>query len=354
MKIVSVVGARPQFIKLAPLSKLIRKQHEEILIHTGQHYDDEMSKVFFDELCLPQPDINLNIGSGNHGVQTGKMMQGLEEILLREKPDLIIVFGDTNSTLAAALVAAKLLIPIAHVEAGLRSFNKKMPEEVNRILTDHLSHWLFSPSAVAVTNLRNEGIVNGVFDVGDIMYDAILSFREMIDEPSQRLQKYSVQSGGYILATIHRAENTDEVDRLSRIIKLLDNTEFPVLFPVHPRTRKKIQDYGLNVNRNVRLVSPAGYFDIINLISNSKFVVTDSGGMQKEAYYLKRSCITLRDETEWVETVASGWNYLVGISDELFQNAVNSIVKNTDHRTNGNIYGDGTASEKILNILQLQ
>lgn len=348
MKILTVIGARPQFIKAAAVSNVIRKEHNEILVHTGQHYDENMSKVFFDELKIPKPDYNLEVGSGNHGKQTGTMLIKLEEIYLKEKPDLVLVYGDTNSTLAGALCASKLLIPVAHVEAGLRSFNMNMPEEQNRILTDHLSKLLFVPTTSALDNLKNEGIQNGVHNVGDVMFDATLNFKRLAEEKNSIIKELKVTEGKFILTTIHRAENTNDISRLKNIVEALNECGKDVVLPLHPRTKKYITDYGLNFNDNIKVIDPVGYLEMINLEMNSEKIVTDSGGVQKEAFFMSKPCITMRDETEWVETVENGWNRIVGTDKNKI---LDSIVNFYPEKKQQNIFGDGNASEKILALL---
>lgn len=357
MKIITIVGARPQFIKAAAFSDVIRKKHTEVLIHTGQHYDPNMSDVFFEELGIPKPDYNLNIGSGNHGMQTGNMLIGIEEIIIKEKPDGVLVYGDTNSTLAGALAASKLHIPLFHVEAGLRSYNKGMPEEQNRILTDHLSDILFCPTETAIINLRKEGIVQGVLNTGDIMYDAVLRNRK-ISEKKYGDEKWLVElkkinnlelplvNKGYYLATIHRAENTDDLLKLKEIFKAFELLDKPVLMPIHPRTRNRINDIISKLN-NVVLIEPVGYLLMLSLISNSSMVVTDSGGLQKEAYFLDVPCTTLRDQTEWIETLVNNWNVLARIESD---HIVKCILRNTTklNKSNVSLFGDGKAAEKIL------
>lgn len=349
MKIVSIIGARPQFIKCAPLSRAIRKDHSEIILHTGQHYDAEMSSIFFSELHIPEPDYNLNIGSGSHGEQTGRMLTGIEEILLKEEPGLVIVYGDTNSTLAGALAASKLNIPIAHVEAGLRSFDRTMPEEVNRILTDHVSKLLFCPTKKAVINLEAEGIRDGVYNVGDVMMDAIL-YNQKISEESPIIDKLCLASKRYVLTTIHRASNTDKRENLSSIINALSDSNENIVFPVHPRTKNSLKKYDLweQANRSFILVPPVGYLDMLKLMSNAKKIVTDSGGVQKEAYMLKVPCITLRDTTEWTETVEAGWNHLVGADYELILDAVHGEDLPVKWEA---LYGKGNASENIVRCI---
>ncbi|NFA60917.1 UDP-N-acetylglucosamine 2-epimerase (non-hydrolyzing) [Clostridium sporogenes] len=348
MKILTVVGARPQFIKAAAVSNIIRKEHKEILVHTGQHYDKNMSKVFFEELQIPKPDYNLEIGSGNHGEQTGKMLIDLEKIYLKEKPDLVLVYGDTNSTLAGALCASKLLIPVAHVEAGLRSFNMNMPEEQNRILTDHISKLLFVPTVTAEDNLHNEGINQNVHNVGDVMFDAVLHFKKLAEEKESILNKISIKSGEYILTTIHRAENTNDINRLKNIIEALNESGKKIVLPLHPRTKKYIEDYNLQFSNNIKLIEPVGYLDMITLEMNSQKIVTDSGGVQKEAFFMKKPCITMRDETEWVETVKNGWNIVVGTDKNKILNSILNFQPNGYQKS---IFGDGKASYKILDII---
>jgi len=322
MKIVSVVGARPQFIKAWPTSKALREAgHQEYLIHTGQHYDYLMSKVFFDELDIPVPDVNLEVGSDRHGRQTGRMLEKIEDILLSQNPDWVLVYGDTNSTLAAALAAVKLHLRLAHAEAGLRSFNREMPEEHNRVLTDHCSDLLFCPTPTAVENLRREGIERGVYMTGDVMLDALLKAKAIAIERSKILNELELKEKAYYLATVHRAENTDNSDNLSNIIKAFTelSREYPVVFPLHPRTRKALEVIGVNVGSSSshnapRFIPPVGYLDMLRLEESAKAILTDSGGVQKEAFWLQTPCITLRNDTEWIETVDSGWNQLVGSS----------------------------------------
>jgi UDP-GlcNAc3NAcA epimerase len=348
MKIITVVGARPQFIKAAAVSNIIREKHKEILIHTGQHYDENMSKVFFQQLNISKPDYNLEVGSGNHGMQTGTMLIKLEEIYLKEKPDMVLVYGDTNSTLAGALCASKLLIPVAHVEAGLRSTNKNMPEEQNRILTDHLSKLLFVPTASAMNNLNNEGIKAGVHNVGDVMFDAILNFKKIADGKDNVIKELALEPGKFILTTIHRAENTNNIGRLKNIIESLNECGRDVILPLHPRTKKYISDYGLTLNRNIEVIDPVGYLEMINLEMNSEKIVTDSGGVQKEAFFLKKPCITVRDETEWIETVQNGWNVVVGTNKDKILDCIVNFIPKIEQK---NIFGDGHAAEKILELL---
>lgn len=348
MKILTIVGARPQFIKAAPVSKALRKKHKEILVHTGQHYDENMSNIFFNELKIPKPDYNLEIGSGSHGKMTGAMLSSLEEIYLKENPDFVLVYGDTNSTIAGALAASKLLIPVIHVEAGLRSFNKDMPEEQNRILTDHISKFLLVPTEDAIKNLKNEGIIDNVYNIGDVMYDAVLMFKELAKEKEYLLEELGVNKNEYILTTIHRAENTNNIERLKNMIQALNECGENVILPLHPRTKKFIEDYGLNFNDNIKVIEPIGYLEMLMLESNSKKIVTDSGGVQKEAYFMGKPCITMRDETEWVETVKLGWNKIVGTDKNEIINSIKTFNPTTKQEK---IFGDGNASDKIVDII---
>lgn len=355
MKIVTVVGARPQFIKAAPVSKALREAgHTEFLLHTGQHYDYGMSQVFFDELGLPQADINLDVRSGWHGQQTGQMLIGIEEVLLREKPDWVLVYGDTNSTLAGALAAVKLHIPLAHVEAGLRSYNREMPEEHNRVLTDHCADLLFCPTKTAVENLAKEGLTTGVHLVGDPMYDAVLMFSEKARQVSTILETLGLQKGGYLLATVHRAYNTDDTRALETIVSTLASLDEPVIFPVHPRTRQKINQMDIpnqkSTIKNLQLIDPVSYLDMLLLEQNARLVLTDSGGMQKEAYFIGVPCLTLRPETEWVETVESGWNLLVGANRERILTGVKHVFSDSGNRPD--FFGDGHAARAIAEFLE--
>ena len=349
MKFVSIVGARPQFIKAFPLSVALRKRQQEVLVHTGQHYNYEMSEVFFKDLGLPKPDYQLGIGSGSHGAQTGAMLQAIESVLQKEEPDIVVVYGDTNSTLAGALAAAKLNIPIAHIEAGLRSFNRAMPEEINRVLTDHVSTWLFAPSVAARNQLAAEGIRREVHVVGDIMYDALLLYRGYSDDRSMILSRLNLSPREYMLATVHRAENTDDRERLAEIFEGLDLLEKPVVVPLHPRTRNCLQQFGITPGVNVRCLDPLGYLDMLKLQSQAACILTDSGGVQKEAYYLKVPCVTLRMETEWMETVNAGWNIVCGTNPSQIVGATHKMV--SCHALHPDLYGDGTAAEKIVKIL---
>ncbi|KGK87228.1 UDP-N-acetylglucosamine 2-epimerase [Desulfosporosinus sp. HMP52] len=349
MKIATVVGARPQFIKAASVSRVLRNDHQEILIHTGQHYDTNMSDIFFDELHIPRPDFHLGIGSGLHGAQTGAILEKVEEVLIRETPDALLVYGDTNSTLAGALAASKLHIPVIHIEAGLRSFNRRMPEEINRVLTDHLSSCLSCPTETAVKNLKAEGITEGVSQDGDVMYDAFLYNLELAKERSTILQTLNLDPKSYILCTIHRAENTDDPARLTQILKALAKISTPVVLPLHPRTRKIVQELGLSsLLEKVKVLEPVGYLDMITLEAQSQKLLTDSGGVQKEAYFAAVPCITMRDETEWVETVEVGWNRLTGADEEKILEAVEKFSPPADRP---GIFGDGQAAEHIVATL---
>ena len=363
MKILTIVGARPQFIKAYPVSKAIseHKNVEEILLHTGQHYDFNMSKIFFSELSLKEPDYNLGVGSGSHGKQTGEMLKGIEDVIAKESPNLILIYGDTNSTLAAALAGAKCQIPVAHIEAGLRSYNLKMPEEINRILADRISTYLFCPTETAVNNLIKEGFSNfnyqgfkfnkpKVIFSGDVMYDAFLLCKKIL-KPSPEIHKLAEKYSQFYLATVHRAENTDIKVNLKNIIDALDkiSKDIPVIFPIHPRTREKLKNYNIAPEK-LKLIEPVGYFDMLYLLDNCKAVFTDSGGLQKEAYFSKKPCITLREETEWTELVQIGANRLVGSDDALITNAAQDINK-THLKIKTGIYGNGSASKEIIDLL---
>ncbi len=348
--ICSIIGARPQFIKAGPLSSVLRREMREVIIHTGQHYDAAMSDIFFEELALPKPDYHLGIGSGPHGQQTGAMLAAIEKVLLAENPDAVIVYGDTNSTLAGALAAVKLHIPVAHIEAGLRSFNRRMPEEINRILTDHAAHWLFVPSQAAGDNLAAEGITQNVHIVGDVMLDAILQHRERARVHSHILESLDLIPGQYYSATIHRAENTDDPERLRAIFTALGALSKPVIVPLHPRTRRCLHEQGITPAGQIRFVEPLGYLDMLQLMQNAACILTDSGGIQKEAYYLKIPCITLRDETEWVETVTSGWNMLTGVHSQKIADAVGNS-QNVPRLPHPDLYGTGDSAERIVSFL---
>ena len=359
MKVVSIVGARPQFIKAAPVSRQLRQEHEEILVHTGQHYDDNMSAVFFGELEIPPPEYDLGIGSGSHGAQTGRMLESIEKVLLAEQPDWVLVYGDTNSTLAGVLAGAKLHIRTAHVEAGLRSFNRAMPEEINRVVADHMSDLLLCPSQTAVDNLAAEGIVRGVHLVGDVMADALQDALRWGRNRSDLLRRLGLEEGGYLLATVHRAENTDNADRLCQILAAFVGIHEPIVLPVHPRTRAKVAQLGEvfqqeMADSGVQLIEPVGYLDMVLLEAAARLILTDSGGIQKEAYWLGVPCITLRNETEWVETVDAGWNILVGADTDLIVQAVESFRPNSQSIPHPILYGDGHAARRIVQLLRTE
>ncbi|MDB9891237.1 UDP-N-acetylglucosamine 2-epimerase (non-hydrolyzing) [Alphaproteobacteria bacterium] len=342
-KILTVVGARPQFIKAAAISRAVKLRAEmtEVLVHTGQHFDVAMSGVFFDELNMPKPAHNLKIHGGGHGEMTGRMLEGIERIITAEHPDIVLVYGDTNSTLAGALAAVKLQIPIAHVEAGLRSFNRVMPEEINRVMVDHASTLLFCPTHSAVDNLKAEGVTDGVHKVGDVMYDATLFAIEKSEGVSTILDQLTLLPSTYALATVHRAENTDTRDHLKGLLDWLKDKakNMPVVFPLHPRTRIAAERFGLDFEGLI-LCEPVGYIEMAKLMSGAVEVYTDSGGLQKEAYFHRKPCVTLRDQTEWLETIENGWNCL---------------WKSPSYARRKDIaeYGDGDASNEILDIIEL-
>jgi len=353
MKIISIVGARPQFIKCAPVSIELRKKHEEILIHTGQHYDPEMSAVFFEDLNIPQPDYHLEVGSGSHGKQTGAILERVEDVLMHEMPDLVLVYGDTNSTLGGALAAAKIHIPVAHIEAGLRSFDRTMPEELNRVVTDHISNLLLCPTQTATDNLKKEGITDGVYLVGDVMVDALKHNAEIARKKSQIIKNLGLKKGDYYVATVHRPGNTDDPKNLTAIIEAFSESGKTVVFPVHPRTKKYLCEYGLwdSLPENIRLIDPLGYLDMLHLMKHAKKILTDSGGIQKEAYVLGVPCITLRENTEWTETLMGGWNILVGADKGKILAAVVADVRTNSKNT---VFGKGDAAEKIVRIISSQ
>lgn len=349
LKIISIVGARPQFIKAAPVSRALRAQGlAEVLLHTGQHYDHNMSALFFKELDIPDPDFNLGVGSGPHGWQTGQMLTRIEEVLLAERPDWVLVYGDTNSTLAGALAAVKLHIPVAHVEAGLRSFNRKMPEEHNRVLTDHAADLLFCPTQTAVNHLAAEGVTRGVYLTGDVMYDAVLYNSDLAESRSDVLARWGLTPKKYLLATVHRPQNTDDPGALSSILTALGQLEETVIFPAHPRTQVALKRYGLELPANVRLMNAVGYLDMLVLENHARLILTDSGGVQKEAYFFAVPCVTLREETEWVETVDAGWNVLVGSDPAQIMTAVRRLAPSGEPAA---FFGDGQASAKVVKIL---
>ena len=348
MKIATVVGARPQFIKMAPVSKELRKYLDEIIIDTGQHYDYEMNKIFFDELKIPEPDYHLGVGSGSHGYQTGEMLKRIEEVVMKEEPDFVLTYGDTNSTLAGALAGAKLHIKVGHVEAGMRSFDRGMPEEINRILTDHCSDLLFCSTKTAVENLKQEGITEGMFLTGDVMVDSLLYNKEIAESKSTVLNDLDLKNKEYLVATIHRASNTDNKESLKNIVDAFSEIDEEIIFPVHPRTEKSLKEYGLynKLKTSIKLVKPLGYLDFLKLMIHAKKIITDSGGIQKEAYILKVPCITLRENTEWVGTVEDGWNILAGANKE----TIVKMIKEFEPllKTHKERFGNGDASRKIV------
>lgn len=349
MKLVSVVGARPEFVQAAPVSWALRRTHQEILVHTGQHYDYAMSQAFFDELGVPAPDYNLEAGSGSHARQTAAMLIGMEDVLLKEQPDAVIVRGDTNSTVAGALAASKLGIRVVHIEAGERSFVRSMPEEQNRIVADHLADLCFCVSGKSAANLAAEGIVAGVHVTGDVMYDASLHHRVLAREKSNVLDRLQLTPGKYALATVHRANNTDDPLRLRGIVDALNMVGEQIVFPVHPRTRSALRSIDASFAAHVLLTEPASYYDMMVLEENARLIATDSGGVQREAYYFAKPCITLRDETEWTETVDAGWNLLVGADCRQIVDAWFTFQSPAEHPP---VLGDGTAAKKIAEILE--
>jgi UDP-GlcNAc3NAcA epimerase len=354
MKIITVIGARPQFIKAAALSREFAKHEhiEEIIVHTGQHFDANMSEVFFEEMEIPKPSYNLEINSLSHGAMTGRMMEGIEEILLKEKPDLLLVYGDTNSTIAGALAAKKLHIKVAHVEAGLRSFNMEMPEEINRILTDRISDYLFCPTDSAVNNLKKEGYDSldaTIVRTGDVMQDAALFYAQKSEEKSTIISQLGLQK--FALATLHRAENTDSKERLFQLVEGLNEiheTICPVVLPLHPRTKAKLVAHGLELK--VKLIDPLGYFDMIELLKNCALVMTDSGGLQKEAFFFRKNCVTMRDQTEWVELIENGVNVLIGADKKKLVESTRTML-NKSSNFDVNLYGNGNASVHIVTEL---
>ncbi len=347
--ILSVVGARPQFVKAAPLSRRLRQDFREVLVHTGQHYDYGMSAAFFDELKIPEPDVNLGVGSGDHGAQTQRMTDGLISVVKEQAPDLVLTYGDTNSTLAASLAATICGIPLAHVEAGLRSFNREMPEEINRITADHLSDLCLCPTAAAIDNLEREGLSSRARLTGDVMLDACLDARHRAGNAV--LDRQGLVAGEYIFATIHRAENTTRPARLLGILDALQDIPHRIAFPVHPRTRKMLEELGASLPENVLALPPTSYLETIALAARARMILTDSGGLQKEAYFLAVPCVTLRDETEWTETVESGWNTLVGTDLDKIRRAVADRPP-APHEPDLTYYGGGKACNRIVEELQ--
>ncbi len=365
IKIVTIVGARPQFVKAAAVSRAVEAFNVaggdqticELIVHTGQHYDDNMSKVFFDELNIPRPAVNLEVGSGPHGKQTGMMLEKIEQVLLDQKPDWVLIYGDTNSTLAGALAGVKLHIPIAHVEAGLRSFNRRMPEEINRIVSDTISELLLCPTDTAVANLAAEGITDGVINVGDVMYDSVLYNSSLAETRSKIMSELGLEPKSYYLATVHRAENTDDPARLAGICEAFSQVDKTIVLPLHPRTKKTLGKTLTSLGRHIRLIDPVAYLDMLTLENNSRMILTDSGGVQKEAYWFGVPCVTLRDETEWVELVTAGCNRIVGADTESILAAVDDFeaadaVLPADRQAD--LYGDGKSSQRIIRLLASQ
>lgn len=356
MKLLTVVGARPQFVKAAAISMCLRERPEfagieSVLVHTGQHYDRRMSDIFFDELGIEAPKYSLGVAGGGHGDMTGRMMQALEPVLVAEKPDCLLIYGDTNSTAAAAMVAAKLCIPIAHVEAGLRSFNRAMPEEINRVVADHLSTHLYCPTEAAAANLAAEGLVKGVSNVGDVMYDVALRMAgDGADDPVQ-LERFGLRDEEYLLVTLHRAENTNDLDRLGEVLSALNDLSraTKVVFPIHPRTRGVIEKHGLDhLLQPLQMLEPVGFADMLRLERRAKCILTDSGGVQKEAYFYGVPCVTARDETEWIETVETGWNTIAGATRARIVEAV-LAMRAPDSKPE--VYGSGDSARAILEDL---
>jgi len=352
-KIVTIVGARPQFIKAATVSRAIKKRDGlvEVLVHTGQHHDANMSDIFFEEMGIPSPDYQLGVSGGLHGAMTGRQLEKIEKVIVEEKPDWVLVYGDTNSTLAGALAAAKVHVPVAHVEAGLRSFNRRMPEEINRVLTDHLAQLLFAPTETARVNLLAEGIdADRIHVVGDVMYDAALFYKDRAVRPVS-FDRLSMSEGEYVLCTIHRAENTDDPERLRSLFEGLADSGLPVVLPLHPRTRTKLAEYEIDPAENIQIIDPIGYLEMIWLESNCRLVATDSGGVQKEAYFHEKPCVTLRDETEWVELVEHGFNILVGAAREKVALGLRNMSWPGRHVS---LYGDGSTAEEIIELIDRQ
>ena len=355
MKIITIIGARPQFIKAAVISRAIRQRSEEIqelIIHTGQHFDANMSDIFFEELDIPKPDFHLGVGGGTHGQNTGRMLEKIEEVLLQEKPDYVLVYGDTDSTLAGTLAAVKLHIPVAHVEAGLRSFNRKMPEEINRILTDHASDLLFTPTLTAVKNLQNEGVgVSKIKQVGDVMFDAALFYGAKVEQHSTLLKDLGIASKAYALVTLHRAENVDNKARLASIFAGLAKYNKPIILPLHPRTKKMMEGFGILLPTNIKIIDPIGYLDMILLEKHADLIATDSGGVQKEAYFHKVPCITMRDQTEWIELVEHGVNILTGADTDAIIAALSKVSAIDQELFESPLYGTGVSGKDIVNAL---
>lgn len=351
--VATIIGARPQFIKEAPVALALRKSFKEIIIHTGQHYDRNMSRIFFEDMAIPEPDYHLNIGSGPHGEQTGRMLAGIEEVLIKEKPDYVLVYGDTNSTIAGALAAVKLQIPVGHIEAGLRSFNRSMPEEINRIATDRIADHLFCPTEHAVSLLNKEGMKDHVFLTGDVMYDACLHFLPLSEQKSNIVHSLGLSRKEYLLLTIHRPSNTDDPETFLSILKAVSESSWPVVFPRHPRTKNMMKNpeirHILSKAKHLKIIEPVGFLDMLQLENHALKILTDSGGVQKEAFFLGKPCITLRTETEWVETVKAGYNVITGAKPEEIVRAIHSFHPNHEREQ---YYGDGRASQKITEFIK--
>lgn len=351
MKIIFIVGVRPEFIQADPVIKEFKK-HDLILVHTGQHYDYEMSRIFFDELSIPEPDYHLGVGSRSHGHQTAEILKGVEDVLLNEEPDCVFVFGDTNSTLSGALASVKIHIPLAHIEAGLRSFDRQMPEEINRVIVDHISNLLFSPTETAIDNLNKEGIFDCVYNTGDVMYDSLKQKIDLINDNKLLLREYELEPNKYFLITLHRSENTENINNLKEVLRAVGQSNRQFIFPIHPRTEKLLKNSSivsiLNDYNNIKLIEPLGYINFLRILQGSFKVLTDSGGVQKQAFMLGIPCITLRENTEWVETVESGWNVLAGTNRERIINMINNFEPRGERM---NVYGDGNASKKILRVV---
>lgn len=351
MKVACIVGVRPEFIQVEPVINEL-KEHDVILIHTGQHYDFEMSKIFFDDLKIPDPDYYLNVGSGSPGHQTGEMLKKVEDVLLKEMPNYVLVFGDTNSTLAGALAASKLNICVGHVEAGLRSFYRSMPEEINRVVVDHISDILFAPTNTAVMNLNREGISNFVYNVGDVLYDSLLQKLDFVKNNQIIISELELEPKKYFLLTLHRFENTARIENLKNILSAIGESQKQFIFPIHPRSQKFIKRYSLSSllgkYDNIRIIRPLGYINFLRLLYGSKKILTDSGGVQKQAFMLGIPCITLREHTEWTETVENGWNVLVGADKDNIKEMIDSF---NPQKNRLNVYGDGLASKKIVELL---
>jgi UDP-GlcNAc3NAcA epimerase len=348
MIILHIVGARPQFVKMAMICRAWQGQGKQVILHPGQHYDIAMSQQFFDDLQLPQPDVNLEVGSGSQAEQTAAMLVGIEKEIDKQQPDCVVVYSDTNTTLAGTIVAAKNHAILAHVESGLRSFDRSMPEEINRLLTDHLANLLFCPTLQAVINLKDNGIIDGVHLVGDVMADALHHFLDIAKQKSKIIQDLGLSKNDFALLTLHRAGNVDDMGKLKSVVEALGKIKKKIVFPVHPRTKKMITQHTIGLPDNVLMIQPVGYLDMLVLQSHAECILTDSGGVQKEAYLLGIRCITLRDETEWVENVESGWNCLVGVNSNKIVERFNNFKPPNNHPQ---LYGDGHASEKIVKVI---